>query len=477
MVIPTGVRPVRPERRRPASVLDSATVRALHLFSAAVGCAMALMGALVLIGGWRFGIAALQGALPGLSTMKANTACAVAMLGAGLALAGGGRARRIAAGALAGLAFAIGILTLAENTFGYGLGIDALLLRESATPLGTHPGRPATATALMIALLAAAQLSGRRPAFNVLKTTGALAASLVAWASLTGYVFGSEALSEVPPFSSVALYTAAAMLLLAIATLAAPPTSWPIRTALAKGTGGTVCRWLLPAAILAPPLLGWVLGRASTVVTYPDAFRWALYSVASSLGSMSLILLLAHRIALIDAERTLAQEMSLHDPLTGLANRRAFDSFLFESFSLAKRYKHPFSLALLDIDHFKSYNDDYGHPAGDELLKSFGRFLSSVARETDLVARIGGEEFGIALPETDLAGARMIAERVRAKMEGSVLLRRTVTVSIGVAAMTTETKDTSMLIEACDRALYRAKAAGRNKVSAPAEAAAARANP
>ncbi|MDE2051381.1 MAG: GGDEF domain-containing protein, partial [Gammaproteobacteria bacterium] len=207
---------------------------------------------------------------------------------------------------------------------------------------------------------------------------------------------------------------------------------------------------------------------------YPDAFRWALYSVSSSLGSVSLILLLAHRIALIDEERTFATEMSLHDPLTGLANRRAFDSFLFESFGLAKRHRHPLSLALLDIDHFKSYNDDYGHPAGDELLKSLGRMLTSVARETDLVARVGGEEFAIALPETDLAGARVIAERMRAEMERSALFRRTVTVSVGVAAMTSETKDTSMLVQACDQALYRAKAAGRNKVWVPAESVEAR---
>lgn len=474
MVFAKSVDPARPERRRSACVLDSATVRSLHLFSVVIGCAAALIGGLVLVGGWGFDIHPLKSVLPGLNTMKVNTALAIAGLGGGLALIGGGRSSRIVADAMAVLALAIGALVLCEYAFGWNGGIDQLLFRDTATPLAGHPGRPAMATALMIALLAIAELSGRRPALHLAKTAGALLAAVLAWASLSGYVFGQQALREVPPFDLIALHTSAALLLLAVGILAVDPISWPVRTAFAAGIAGTVCRWLLPPAILAPPVLGWFLSHAGGSA-YPQAFLWALYSVASSLGSVSLILLLAHRIALIDAERTVATEMSLHDPLTDIANRRAFDSFLFESFSLARRHKHPLSLAMLDIDHFKLYNDDYGHPAGDELLKSLARLLSSVARETDLVARIGGEEFAIALPETDLAGARVIAERVRMEMERSVFFRRTVTVSIGIAAMTNDTVDTAMLVASCDEALYRAKAAGRNRVSVRGELATARA--
>jgi len=477
MMSATSVDPARRELRRSGSLLDSGTLRTLRLFSLSVGGTAAVIGGLALIGGWGFDAVSLQGVLPSLSAMKANTALGIATLGTGLALNGGGRSGRIAGGAMAGLALVIGMTTLAENALGWNAGIDELLWRDTGTPLTAHPGRPASATALMITLLSVAQLCGRHPALHVAKTTGALVAALIAWASLSGYVFGSQALREVPSFSSVALLTATAMLLLAIGTLAVDPVSWPIRTALAKGTGGTVCRWLLPPAVLAPPLLGWFLSHVGTADSYPDAFRWALYSVASSLGSVSLILLLAHRIALLDAERTFATEMSLRDPLTGLANRRAFEPFLLESFNLAKRHKHPLSLALLDIDHFKSYNDDYGHPTGDELLRSLGRLLTSVARETDLVARIGGEEFAVVLPETDLAGAKVIAERMRAAMERSVFFRRTVTLSIGVAAMTREITEPFMLVAACDNELYRAKAAGRNNVSACGEVAEGRDNP
>lgn len=471
-----SVAPVRIGRHGSASVLDSDTVRLLHALSVAIGWFAALLGGVVLIGGWGFGIASLKSVLPGLSTMKANTALGIAALGANLALIAGSRSNRIATRTMAGLALGIGLVTVAEYAFHCNIGIDQLLFRDPVTPLAAFPGRPAAATALMIALLAAAQLCTGAQALHIMRTSAALAASLVAWASLNGYVFGPQAVREVPLFSSVALHTAAAMLLIGIGVMAADPTSLPVRTVFAKGTAGAICRWLLPAAVLAPPILGWLLSPAGVLGAYPGPFRWALYSTASSLGSIWLILLLAHRIAAIDAERNSATQMSLHDPLTGLANRRAFDAFLLESFNLAKRHNHAISLMLLDIDRFKSYNDEFGHPAGDALLKSISMLLSSEARETDLVARIGGEEFAIALPETDLEGARIIAERVRAAVERSPLFRRTVTVSAGVAAGTHETVDTAMLLEDCDRALYRAKAAGRNRVSSPAELATARAS-
>jgi diguanylate cyclase (GGDEF)-like protein len=465
--------PVRPGWRRSASVLDSGTVRLLRRLRVAIGCWVALLGGIVLVGGWGFGMVAIQEVLPGLSTMKANTALGLVALGLSLLWVAGGRSSRTAARTMAGVALGIGLLSLAEYAFHWNAGIDQLLFRDPATLPADFPGRPAVATALMMALLAAAQLFTGHQALHIVRTTAALVASLVAWASLNAYVFGPPALREVPAFSSVALHTAAAMLLLGIGVLAADPTSWPVRTAFAKDTGGTICRWLLPAAVLAPPTLGWLLSPAGVVSALPTSFRWALYSAASSLGSIWLILLLAHRIAASDAERDLATRMSLRDPLTGLANRRAFDSFLAESFSLAKRHHHPMSLMILDIDRFQSYNDELGHPAGDELLKSIGMLLSSQARGTDLVARIGGEEFAIALPETDLAGARVIAERVRAEVERSRLFRRTLTVSAGVAAMTDETADTAMLLDACDKALYRAKAAGRNSISSPGEVAGA----
>lgn len=429
-----------------------------------IGCAAALVGGIVFLGGWLLNVDALKSVLPGLSTMKPNTAAGILALGAALALTVSGRKSRVLGDTAASVALVLGLVTLAEYALDWNAGIDQWLSIDTATLPAGFPGRPARVTALMIALLGAALLCARRPRLQPLKTFAGLTTALIAWAALNAYLFGAQMLREGPPLGTIALHTAAVMLFLGIGVLAAEPVSWPIRTVLAKSTGGIVCRWLLPPAIFAPPLLGWFLSREGTLDLLPKELDWALYAVASSLGSVWLILLLAHRITLIDAERTAATELSQHDPLTGLANRRAFDAFLLENFNLAKRHGHALSLMLLDIDRFKSYNDAHGHPAGDELLKAIGALLASLARGTDLVARVGGEEFAIALPETDLAGARVLAECVRAEVERSTLLGRKVTVSVGLIAMARDTSNISTLVQDCDAALYRAKEAGRNQV-------------
>jgi len=210
--------------------------------------------------------------------------------------------------------------------------------------------------------------------------------------------------------------------------------------------------------------LGWLVRNPRVLDEPQAAFNWALYSVFSSAGSVALILILAHRIELLDAERTAAMMISRHDELTGLANRRAFDAFLMEGFSRARRYQRPLSLLTIDVDEFKSYNDTFGHPAGDEVLAAVATVFVGIARETDLVARIGGEEFAIVLPGTPELGARAMAERIRQKVAEICLLRR-VTVSIGVATLTSSTATAAALLEQSDSALYAAKRGGRNRVA------------
>jgi diguanylate cyclase (GGDEF)-like protein len=159
------------------------------------------------------------------------------------------------------------------------------------------------------------------------------------------------------------------------------------------------------------------------------------------------------------------------DPLTGVANRRAFDSTLEREWARAIRGKKPLAVAMLDIDHFKLYNDSYGHREGDACLQKIAQVCSaSIVRASDLFARYGGEEFAVVLADVDPEAGVMVAERVRAaveslgiphsKKEGGV-----VTVSIGVAAMFPEKGISSgELVERADRALYRAKDGGRNQV-------------
>jgi diguanylate cyclase (GGDEF)-like protein len=158
------------------------------------------------------------------------------------------------------------------------------------------------------------------------------------------------------------------------------------------------------------------------------------------------------------------RELSLTDELTGLHNRRFFDIILQKEIERSRRYQRHLAVVLLDIDRFKDYNDAFGHPAGDDALREVARCIGrNVRREVDVAARFGGEEFILILPETDAAGAREAAEKIRAAVEENSLVRRPVTVSLGVASMSGGEKNLPDLVDRSDRALYQAKSRGRNR--------------
>lgn len=147
------------------------------------------------------------------------------------------------------------------------------------------------------------------------------------------------------------------------------------------------------------------------------------------------------------------------DPLTGVNNRRGLDDALSGQFAMMNRYDMRFSVAMFDIDHFKKVNDQEGHLYGDRVLQRLARILDESVRETDVVARYGGEEFVVVMPETDIEGAGVFADRLRLKIETELPL----TVSGGVAeALDGDTQDS--LLARADIALYQAKTAGRNCV-------------
>jgi diguanylate cyclase (GGDEF)-like protein len=154
-----------------------------------------------------------------------------------------------------------------------------------------------------------------------------------------------------------------------------------------------------------------------------------------------------------------------------LANRRSFDEHLQREWARADRIQRPLALIILDLDFFKQYNDQYGHVAGDECLKLVARALQEGRRATDLAARIGGEEFSLLLPDTEIEGAISVAEIVRDRIEMLQLPHAkspmgVVTASFGAAAVTAgRTQTTEDLVRAADRALYEAKRQGRNRLA------------
>jgi diguanylate cyclase (GGDEF)-like protein len=438
--------------------------RPLKVFPVAVGVITAIMGIMVLAG-WVWDVSALKSILPGAATMKVNTSLGVLLLGVALCLSQYG-VGAVRVGKLVALMIAaLGAATLMEYILHWDAGIDQLLFKDPQSSGDAFPGRPSHATAFNLMILGIGLLCVDSRAYRCLATAMAIIAALVSWIALNGYVFGAQALYGIGLYSSIALHTAAIFFFYCLGLLATQPQCSPTKLVLSVGTVSALTRWLLPFALLAPPVLGWLFRHVQTLGVYHDEFSWALYSVATSVGSVGLIMVLAHRVIAIDAERAKATELSRHDSLTGLANRRAFDDFILESFRLARRHARPLALLMLDVDHFKHYNDTFGHPAGDEALRITARLLSIHARETDLVARIGGEEFAIVLPETDIAGALLLAERIREEVEQSASYRRRMTVSIGAVGLTGDVEDTAQFIKDCDTALYRAKEHGRNRVA------------
>ena len=173
----------------------------------------------------------------------------------------------------------------------------------------------------------------------------------------------------------------------------------------------------------------------------------------------------------------LLEQYSMRDSLTNVANRRQLDERLAEAWGRALREGHNLSLILMDIDHFKQYNDHYGHGAGDECLCRVARTLhAQLQRPADLLARYGGEEFVALLPETDVRGGQEVAERLRQAVASQQIPhtacdRGHVTLSLGCATLASGLPREGLhtpadLLQAADQALYRAKAAGRNRVMA-----------
>lgn len=175
-------------------------------------------------------------------------------------------------------------------------------------------------------------------------------------------------------------------------------------------------------------------------------------------------------INMLQKDLELVQRETMTDALTKISNRKCFDSELERALTESKETNQPLTLAMIDIDHFKKFNDTYGHQVGDQVLRLVAMTLRAHTKGKDLAARYGGEEFALILPDTDIHGAQMLAEKIRAAIEGKQLTRKStneklgrVTASFGLATYRSE-DSVSSLIERADKAMYSAKDNGRNQV-------------
>jgi diguanylate cyclase (GGDEF)-like protein/PAS domain S-box-containing protein len=186
---------------------------------------------------------------------------------------------------------------------------------------------------------------------------------------------------------------------------------------------------------------------------------------------------IAEQIALTLANLRLRETLrtqSIRDPLTGLFNRRYLEESLEREIHRCTRNQTPLAVLMLDLDHFKRFNDEFGHDAGDAVLREWGGFLQVRVRYEDIVCRLGGEEFAIVLPDATLQSAQEVAHRICDDARGLTINHRgkevgPITVSIGISAFPMHSADVSTLLHTADQALYRAKSAGRDQVVLAAE--------
>jgi diguanylate cyclase (GGDEF)-like protein len=157
-------------------------------------------------------------------------------------------------------------------------------------------------------------------------------------------------------------------------------------------------------------------------------------------------------------------ELSLTDALTGIYNRRYFDLFLSNEVERSRRFGRDLAIIMIDIDHFKMYNDSFGHPAGDKALQVVAMCIKNGRRRADVLARVGGEEFALILPETGISGALEVADSIRLALKVPSDLQRPLTLSLGISTLHGEDIEVDTLIQQADHALYEAKRTGRDRI-------------
>lgn len=228
--------------------------------------------------------------------------------------------------------------------------------------------------------------------------------------------------------------------------------------------------WSYPAILMIHFMLPWKISLPLNILLIVTVFDGSLSFIENTLAYkilITLVLTLSLSLlfsALIFRIHDKMKELVIRDPLTGTYNRRQLDIMLTQSQERLKRYATLSCILAIDVDHFKSINDTYGHAVGDDVLIQVVKVIQGKIRKLDSLFRIGGEEFIVLLPDTNIEGAKIVAEKVRYEIEQTkILADRLVTVSIGIAEIQ-KNESVYQWINRCDKLLYKAKREGRNRI-------------
>lgn len=414
--------------------------------------------AMTVLVGWQIHSRALMSIVPGLITMKANTA--VAFLACSIALPLTlGKHRSLAAlpAACVGL---LGAATLFEYTKG-DLGIDEFIFKDPYSALFAGRMAPISAANFIVVSLAVTFLiRGRRGASQ-------LCFAVLGFSSLfavLGYAYGVPLLYGSVRYTSMALHTGASFLLIALGGLAASSDGGLLALVWIEGPSTPLVRRLLPASVLVPSLTGLVILR-NPISAIDPRLAAALIVILNIVLFSVMVLRSSLTVHRLQIEKQKAENLSTVDPLTQTLNRRAFELAIDQEFLRWQRFKTPFSVVMIDIDHFKSINDQHGHLMGDAVLQKLTETWRKQVRSVDVLARYGGEEFVLISLGTNSNGAFSIAEKLRemSLRTSTTEFGFTVSVSCGIATVGDHGTKRQDLLQAADSALYKAKADGRNR--------------
>lgn len=436
---------------------NPAAVRGFVVF-ARIAAVLLALGALMVLLTWIGGAGPLKGIVQSGISMRAGTA--IGILVAAVALFVSGSVPRVSV-ALSSLVALLGGSELVQYGFDAG-GVD---WRRLGAMLPEWAGRPldrmTVLTAFAFVLVGGVGVASVLGRMITLRDAAALMVVAIAMASgaFWGLVLAGDSgeLQRRMPIMSASF-----LLLLALGWMSSSPTTGLTRIAVADSFGGAFARRLILPSLLLPVIFTFAFKMMQSWLGMPESLALALSAVAGGGAVATMIVWVAFLL-----DRSERQRRAVHllradastDALTGVANRRAFDAALAQAF----RGGAPVAaLLMLDLDRFKSFNDSFGHPAGDEVLRQTGSLLRAEVRPQDLVARYGGEEFAILLPGTDAAGAERVAQRVLDAFRTHAWALRPVTVSIG-AAVAAPGDAAQSLLQRADGALYRSKQDGRDR--------------
>lgn len=443
---------------------NMAVVKRYMVFSRIVAWVLVLVS-LATLATWSSGIVPLLGLVLSHAGMRAGAACAFLLSGCALLL--GKRAPRTSI-ALSLTVMLFGATAMLE----FVVDQDALIWRWLNEWLPAWSERPAGRMTELAALsftlmgaVGAAIVFGRGVWLREASALGVIAIVMASTASYGLVLAGDSAIL----LQRLPIMTASLLLLLTLGWMASAPTTGLTRITVASSIGGAFARSLILPALMLPLLLTLIFKAVQSQLGMSESLALALAAVATGGGVAMMILWVAFLLDRSERQRRTVislREDASTDALTGLANRRMFDVTLTNS--LQNRGQGELVLLMLDIDHFKKFNDSFGHPAGDVVLRETGRLLREVIRSQDLAARYGGEEFVIVLMHSDTLRAEQVGQRILAAFRNHDWQHRAVTISIG-AAVVEPGESAEDLVRRADEALYRSKQEGRDRLTfAPA---------